>query len=511
MLITELQGAPPLEEIVKQIYIINKKLDEEITKIQFQINYNLQGNNQDSYLERVGDLITKTVCEITGFQRGAGFIVIVDNDTFNYRYSGQYGLPEEQKKELKEDLEQGFEGLARHIKGVLRTGKILDLINNEEYIQKIQEEYQLKPTFLKEMEEFYNQKIEKNNPSVKIFQNFSEYIKGLYVPILIDKETFRRVYKKNLDPKIDITQKIIPAIGAYIFDIQKNTDPNLLTSEYTKNITQMIVNKITTSIMLSAKIDETLKAYSELDAIKEREKLLQLISATKALNLGIKHELNQSISILNTQLLMLLKDELIGQIIKNEDRYKNIILQITKSIKEITEKVSHIKETEEQMKTETINLKTIIDECTRQYKQDLTINVNTPNELYVNWNREIAEMVINNLLKNAYEALQSKEKKIIDIVAKSTNGNIYLRIKDYGIGMDEKTKKDAFIPGKSTKGVSTDSKHRGYGLYAVLKAIIAANGDITLDSKQGEYTEIKITLPKTKKINSEKDYKIQKN
>jgi len=95
------------------------------------------------------------------------------------------------------------------------------------------------------------------------------------------------------------------------------------------------------------------------------------------------------------------------------------------------------------------------------------INYDLQQDIKLNWNSEVAELTIDNILQNAVEALESKKDKRVDIYTKYVDNKIILGIKDYGCGMDEKTKSEAFIPGKSTKGVGENSRHRdtGYTLY----------------------------------------------
>jgi len=66
-----------------------------------------------------------------------------------------------------------------------------------------------------------------------------------------------------------------------------------------------------------------------------------------------------------------------------------------------------------------------------------------------------------------------------------------IKVQDFGIGMDETTKKLAF-----TAHFSTKSSGMGLGLVMVKNIITDWNGSISLESKLNEGTTFMILLPK---------------
>ena len=71
-------------------------------------------------------------------------------------------------------------------------------------------------------------------------------------------------------------------------------------------------------------------------------------------------------------------------------------------------------------------------------------------------NSELFEWVLENLMKNASDAIESKAGKITVSVSEDSSFNI-IDISDSGKGIEEKYIKDVFRPGYSTK-------QRGWGL-----------------------------------------------
>jgi nitrogen-specific signal transduction histidine kinase len=107
-------------------------------------------------------------------------------------------------------------------------------------------------------------------------------------------------------------------------------------------------------------------------------------------------------------------------------------------------------------------------------------------------NSELFDWVIENLIKNALDAIEQKEGKI-NIFVKDVKKNIEIDVVDNGKGIDLKRRKDIFRPGYSTK-------RRGWGLgLSLSKRIIEEyhQGKISVKtSAPGEGTTFKIILKK---------------
>lgn len=122
---------------------------------------------------------------------------------------------------------------------------------------------------------------------------------------------------------------------------------------------------------------------------------------------------------------------------------------------------------------------------------DLVVKGNK--EVCTNLNAELFEWVIENLIKNALDAIESGRKGFIHITIDETKKGIEIEVEDNGKGIDLKRRKDVFRPGYSTK-------RRGWGLgLSLSKRIIEGyhGGKIFVKSSiQGEGTVFKIILKK---------------
>lgn len=101
-----------------------------------------------------------------------------------------------------------------------------------------------------------------------------------------------------------------------------------------------------------------------------------------------------------------------------------------------------------------------------------------------------------NIITNGLQAIREKyndEKGgVMTISTSYSDGNVNIRIKDNGMGMDENTKKKVFEPFFTTKPVGEGT---GLGMSIVYNTINKHNGKIGFESVVGEGTEFIITLP----------------
>lgn len=123
--------------------------------------------------------------------------------------------------------------------------------------------------------------------------------------------------------------------------------------------------------------------------------------------------------------------------------------------------------------------------------KSVVISLEGEKNINANLNSELFEWVAENLIKNALDAIEHKEGKIIFLVQKSKN-KIEIEISDNGKGIESGKRKDIFRPGFSTK-------KRGWGLGLSLSKRIVEDyhkGKIFVkNSVLNSGTTFKIQLP----------------
>jgi signal transduction histidine kinase len=127
-----------------------------------------------------------------------------------------------------------------------------------------------------------------------------------------------------------------------------------------------------------------------------------------------------------------------------------------------------------------------------QSSRNVMLSINGDKEVESDLNPELFEWVIENLIKNAIDAIGSKKGKIL-IAMEEKNNIIEIEVTDNGKGINPKNKKNVFKPGYSTKS-------RGWGLGLSLSKRIIEDyhkGNLILkNSVQNEGTTFLIMLNK---------------
>lgn len=124
-------------------------------------------------------------------------------------------------------------------------------------------------------------------------------------------------------------------------------------------------------------------------------------------------------------------------------------------------------------------------------RKRVALDVSVPPDLEAPINPELFDWVIENLLKNALDAIETQEGRI-DVEARSLDGRVVIDVRDTGKGIDRRQWKNVFRPGYSTK-------KRGWGLGLSLSKRIVEDyhgGTIALEqSRIGQGSTFRITLP----------------
>lgn len=98
---------------------------------------------------------------------------------------------------------------------------------------------------------------------------------------------------------------------------------------------------------------------------------------------------------------------------------------------------------------------------------------------------------LNNLIKNAFQALSENEIKTVYVNLFEEKNNFILEVKDYGIGMTESVIEKIFTPKFTTK-----SSGSGLGLSITKKFLESIGASISVHSKLKEFTIFTITISK---------------
>lgn len=122
--------------------------------------------------------------------------------------------------------------------------------------------------------------------------------------------------------------------------------------------------------------------------------------------------------------------------------------------------------------------------------QRIHLQVDIPEGLTAPLNPDLFEWVIENLLKNALDAIEAEEGRV-EIRGRESGDQVELEIEDSGCGIDKREWKNIFRPGYSTK-----KRGWGLGLSLAKRVIEEYHGGrlAVVSSTPGEGTTFRITL-----------------
>lgn len=211
----------------------------------------------------------------------------------------------------------------------------------------------------------------------------------------------------------------------------------------------------------------------------------------------LTHDLKVPI-IAETNMIDLFLNESFGPI---SDKQKLALKNMQVSNKELLELVQTVLDTYKIGKLtlykENIMLKGFIEEIIDEMKPIAQKNKNTlefilQRDIWVFADRFQLKRVIKNLIQNAIS--YGKPKTPIEIKIGEIPSYIIIKVKDHGDGISKENIDRIF-----NKYYSAAKKFRkigtGLGLYLALQITKAHNGDLTVESEEGEYTEFCVKIP----------------
>ncbi len=144
-------------------------------------------------------------------------------------------------------------------------------------------------------------------------------------------------------------------------------------------------------------------------------------------------------------------------------------------------------------KREDVDLCDLMSRSAAMYP-DLLISLQQPEEtVFAYVDRELMVRVLNNLIKNASQAIPEGREPQIEIGVREEGKKALLWVKDNGSGIPEAEQAKIFEPSFTTK-----SKGMGMGLAIVRTIIEGLKGKIWFETDEGKGTTFYMRLPKTK-------------
>ena len=230
------------------------------------------------------------------------------------------------------------------------------------------------------------------------------------------------------------------------------------------------------------KIDELNLAIQKLSAT-ERE------SAWREMAKQVAHEIKNPLTPMKLSIQQLLRtvDSNGSTDLKDLKSKLNSLIQQIDGLSNIANEFSNFAKMPPPVKSEN-DLISIIKNCIDVFSQK--------DGILITWESELATMqfdfdknqwvqIINNILKNSFQAIEDKEHGLIEVSLKKENQEFQLVFIDNGTGMDEQTKEMLFTPHFTTK-----SSGSGIGLALVKQILENHQATIEIESELGKGTKV---------------------
>jgi len=364
----------------------------------------------------------------------------------------------------------------------------LPIKNLKENLRKYKKDVYQKESdivFIQKTEEEIMEEIEKKEKTIKeMKEKIYSFFKFLPTTIfIIDKEN--KIVFSNRDEEKFIGKNYLEFFDNYnLFECIKD----ILNDKEFRQSEIEIGNKIFNCHVF--KFFDNTVAVHFLDITET----YQLKNIKKELVANISHEIKTPLTVIKGY-LETIYDEVEGDtkenikiIMKNTDRLINILDDILC--------LSYIEE--KAIQKENVNLKEITDDILKIFEKkikekEIKVKVDVEIENSLMTDRLLIESILFNLIDNAIKYTDNGE---ITIKSKVLGNNLFISIKDTGIGIPEKDIERIFerfyVVDKSR---SKETGGTGLGLAIVKNAVISLSGKIEVKSQVGSGTEFIINLP----------------
>lgn len=310
-----------------------------------------------------------------------------------------------------------------------------------------------------------------------------------------EQERQRKIAEENLRK---LNQELEKRVEDRTIDLQKEIKEKILAENELKEL----------NLNLEKRVEEVLKKRE-----KQRQLLIQKskLESIGELAAGMAHEINQPLGGISMGLDNILFKLTLGSV--SDEYLQTKIDAMFHDIDRIRRIISHVRVFSRDQKNlidDEVSINDIVRDSLslikRQYQNhNIKITLKLSEEDYLTvGNKYRLEQVFLNLLSNAKFAVEEKQRKtgdltyskLIEIVSYKEEDFIVVDVIDNGTGIKEKYLDNVFDPFFTTKDVESGT---GLGLSISYGIIQEMKGEIKVESKENEFTKMKVYFPINKK------------
>jgi len=333
-----------------------------------------------------------------------------------------------------------------------------------------------------------------------------------YLPIYVQSEqpmAFVAIdHKKNRVTSSKLTDFLSTILNAYIFlflvaGALAITIANSITqplSQLAEKLKKFKLGKTNEKLEWSSndEIGTLIKDYNNLT--NELDKSVNLLakterdSAWREMAKQVAHEIKNPLTPMKLSIQYLERTHK-----DNPEKASELIPRISATLVEQIDNLSQIAgefsnfATMPQATNEKVSLNEVVETIHDLFRkrEDMDIKMNEPiDDLYVFADKNHLVRILNNLLKNAIQAIPDDRRGNIEIELTRQGNEAVIRISDNGVGIPQDKKDKVFTPNFTTKSSGT-----GLGLAISSNMIESFNGRIYFESTEGQGSDFYVAIP----------------
>lgn len=238
-----------------------------------------------------------------------------------------------------------------------------------------------------------------------------------------------------------------------------------------------------------------LNYYSERALHEKNEELVKVNKELDRFVYSAAHDLRSPISSVRGLINLVKFSQDVNEIKSYVEMMDKQLISLNKFIDEI---VHYSRNTRVAVKSDTINLKKLVDEILASLQfypgsEKIRVTVNIPEDETLQSDITRLGIVLSNLISNAFKySNQANDNSFIHITTTKTLTHINLSIRDNGIGIQDQYLAQIFDMFFQANDKSEGS---GLGLYIVKETLEKIQGTIRVQSEYEKGTEFVVTLP----------------
>ena len=236
--------------------------------------------------------------------------------------------------------------------------------------------------------------------------------------------------------------------------------------------------------------------FQDLTRVRRLENQMrqsEKMAAVGQLAAGIAHEIRNPLASISGSVQLLggsfsarqeEEQKLMSIVLKECDRLNNLITEFLDFVRP------------DQLRDDSIDLNALLTETLEMISHNKNLRLETKVNLNLSTKREIGghkdklKQAFLNIIINSYQAMNGIETPVVFVSTEDTGEKVVVRIRDTGVGIDEKGLRKIFEPFHTTKPKGT-----GLGLAVTHKIIENHNGKIFVESTKGVGTEFILEFP----------------